>query len=470
MSFKTIITTYGLGKLAAAEVAKTPINLIAMAFGDGNGAEVAPNEAQSALVRERYRIALNRVFQSEGDSSMFCAEAIIPATVGGFALREAGVFDSDGGLVAAANIPETYKPQDSEGAYSDTVVRMWFKVSNASVVTLQVDPSVAVATQSWVTLNITPAALIPGGTTHQVLRKKSNANGDIEWSDPDKVTVVVDMIEEAQTLAAAQTQVDFSTVTTNGLAVYVGGARLTKGTGANQWQANPAKPTTSIILGKAYDAGVTIVGAQNEPAGAVVYPLARDANLSDVPDKAQARANLDLFSKAEARQMAPVGEVAAFATPAAPSGWLKANGAAISRTAYAELFAAIGTTFGAGDGFNTFNLPDLRGEFLRGLDDGRGIDASRAIGSAQAQSERAHYHGVGQFNSTDNDDSLLITRTWSSMGSFTARRLCGDNNSAVSAQISGASGNMPIGTTDPITTGANETRPRNVALLYCIKF
>ena len=77
------------------------------------------------------------------------------------------------------------------------------------------------------------------------------------------------------------------------------------------------------------------------------------------------------------------GTVAHFAANSAPAGWLKANGAAISRSAYAGLFAAIGTTYGAGDGSSTFNVPDLRGEFLRGLDDGRGVDSGRGIGTAQ---------------------------------------------------------------------------------------
>ena len=77
----------------------------------------------------------------------------------------------------------------------------------------------------------------------------------------------------------------------------------------------------------------------------------------------------------------PSGTVFHFAGQTAPAGWLKANGAAVSRTAYAALFAAIGTTYGAGDGRSTFNLPDLRGEFIRGWDDGRGIDRGRALGS-----------------------------------------------------------------------------------------
>ncbi|MNZ06746.1 Tail fiber protein [compost metagenome] len=86
------------------------------------------------------------------------------------------------------------------------------------------------------------------------------------------------------------------------------------------------------------------------------------------------------------------GQVASFAMSSPPAGWLKCNGAAISRTTYAALFSRIGTTYGAGNGSTTFNLPDIRGEFLRGWDDGRGIDASRALGSAQVHQLESHSH------------------------------------------------------------------------------
>lgn len=85
----------------------------------------------------------------------------------------------------------------------------------------------------------------------------------------------------------------------------------------------------------------------------------------------------------EVNTVIPPGTVIHVCTASAPAGWLKANGAAVSRSTYATLFAAIGTTFGAGDGSTTFTLPDLRGEFIRGCDDGRGVDAGRAIGTAQ---------------------------------------------------------------------------------------
>ena len=90
------------------------------------------------------------------------------------------------------------------------------------------------------------------------------------------------------------------------------------------------------------------------------------------------------FVGAECQIAAPVGSVYTFAGTAVPVGWLKCNGALLSRTTYASLFAVIGTTYGAGDGSTTFALPDLRGEFVRGADDGRGVDAGRVLGSAQA--------------------------------------------------------------------------------------
>jgi microcystin-dependent protein len=138
---------------------------------------------------------------------------------------------------------------------------------------------------------------------------------------------------------------------------------------------------------------------------------------------------------------AMVGQVAYFAMSTAPSGWLKADGAAVSRTTYADLFAKISTTHGVGDGSTTFNLPDLRGEFIRGYDNGRGVDTGRVFGSAQAQDIQPHTHTIPFVNS--NSSGAL-----------------GINSSAAAANSTKTSG----------STGTTETRPRNVALLACIKY
>lgn len=96
----------------------------------------------------------------------------------------------------------------------------------------------------------------------------------------------------------------------------------------------------------------------------------------------------------EMQAAAPPGLLGFFFQSALPGGWLKANGAAVSRTTFVRLFGRIGTTYGAGDGSTTFNLPDMRGLFARAWDDGRGIDSGRDFGSFQASANQAHTHGV----------------------------------------------------------------------------
>lgn len=392
MAFKTLHTLYGLTRLAQAEASGTTINLTHMAVGDGNGNPVEPSETQSTLMRERYRATVNRVYQDPTNPQKFSAELVIPASEGGFVLREVGVFDDAGSLCVVGNLPETYKPVDSEGAFSDTVVRVDFLVANPDSVTIIADPNVVVVTQAWVMNNVTAGTIIPGGTTGQLLVKLSNADGDAGWRDPDAINVTVDTIAEKQLLAAAQTIVDLSVTTTYGLAVYIDGLRIDLGSGAGEWEPDESL-STRLHLGQSYPAGTRITLVNNEPAGSAPAPLERAKNLSDVQDKATARSNLDVYSKAEVNQrVRQPGDIFYTAAETAPPFSLKANGAAVSRTAYAALFARIGTRYGAGDGFSTFNLPDGRGVAPRGWDDGRGIDGGRVLGSLQAGSIQSHSH------------------------------------------------------------------------------
>ena len=159
----------------------------------------------------------------------------------------------------------------------------------------------------------------------------------------------------------------------------------------------------------------------------------------------------------ETSQGVPSGAVMSFAMNTAPTGWLKANGAAVSRTTYAALFTTIGTTFGVGNGSTTFNLPDLRGEFMRGWDDGRGVDTGRVFGSAQGDAIR---NISGQFhNWAQNGQGVYAT------GVFAAGIARGSGG-----QTSGAgSFALDFDASRAVPT-ATENRPRNIALLACIKF
>ena len=166
------------------------------------------------------------------------------------------------------------------------------------------------------------------------------------------------------------------------------------------------------------------------------------------------------------------GTIAYLGMSTAPTGWLKANGAAISRTTYADLFAAIGTTYGTGDGSTTFNIPDLRGEFVRGFDDGRGADSGRGFGSAQSDAMQGHGHAMA----TGSSRAASTVIDYNGNGTYgvglhsTAAGPggLGGFNSAYSGQLY---------TRYPVTEGSygtpratTENRPRNIALLACIKY
>ena len=159
----------------------------------------------------------------------------------------------------------------------------------------------------------------------------------------------------------------------------------------------------------------------------------------------------------------PSGAVFYFAASTAPTGYLEANGAAVSRATYAALFAVVGTTYGAGNGTTTFNLPNLRGQFLRGWDNGAGVDPARVFGSSQAQATEAHQHIMPISWNTGNGDMLLPNSyLYGSSGSFTRTAV----NGSTTAQSAAAT--APLVSTQ-IGTTSGETRPTNVALLPCIK-
>lgn len=138
------------------------------------------------------------------------------------------------------------------------------------------------------------------------------------------------------------------------------------------------------------------------------------------------------------------GQIAEFARDTPPEGWLKANGAAVSRSVYASLFAAIGTRFGPGNGSTTFNLPDARGLFVRGWSDGSTTDAGRILGSLQLDDLKSHTH------TPPNQSGINAAQTPAGV-----KALGGSNFDTLSS----------VG-----FTGGSETRPINIAFLICIKF
>jgi hypothetical protein len=147
------------------------------------------------------------------------------------------------------------------------------------------------------------------------------------------------------------------------------------------------------------------------------------------------------------------GEIITWATDTPPDGYFECDGAEVDRALYPELFSAIGTTFGVGDGATTFNLPDLRGEFIRGWDNGRGFDVGRVFGSSQIDEFKSHNHGLNigaqfiAFARNDINPSLPNDGTGYQHG---------NNGNDIIINIA--------------SNGGDETRPKNIALMYCIKY
>ncbi|NYB29920.1 phage tail protein [Pantoea agglomerans] len=145
-----LLTNQGAAKLANAAALGTKVNIASMGVGDGGGTLPTPDAAQTKLIGEKRRAQLNSLTVDAANSSQIIAEQIIPESEGGFWIREIGLYDADGVLIAVANCPETYKPQLAEGSGRTQTVRMILIVNSTTAVTLKIDPSVVLATRRYV--------------------------------------------------------------------------------------------------------------------------------------------------------------------------------------------------------------------------------------------------------------------------------------------------------------------------------
>ncbi|ECJ6094177.1 hypothetical protein GR78_15895 [Salmonella enterica] len=175
--YYAVLTSVGAAKLANATALGAQVEITKMAVGDGNGALPTPSLAQTALVHELRRAPLNSLSIDPNNANQIIAEQVIPEDVGGWWIREIGLFDKDGDMIAVANCAETYKPQLQEGSGRVQVVRMILIVSSTAAVTLKIDPSVVLATRQYVDNKIIEAKSYTDGLilTHEQSRNHPDA-------------------------------------------------------------------------------------------------------------------------------------------------------------------------------------------------------------------------------------------------------------------------------------------------------
>lgn len=332
--YLAILTNQGAARLANAAALGTKLNLTQMAVGDANGTLPTPDPAQTKLINQKRIAPLNLLTVDPANTSQIIAEQIIPENEGGFWIREIGLYDDDGILIAVANCPETYKPELQEGSGRTQTIRMILIVSSTSAITLKIDPSVVLATRQYV---------------------------------DDKV---IEVKSYADSLLAAH-----------------------------------------------------LADADPHPQYLKITDIAK---------------------------YTPVGVPLPYPSATPPTGWLKCNGAVFDKVKYPGLAAV----------FPSGNLPDLRGEFIRGWDDGRGIDAGRKILSAQGDAIRnivGHISSVrrGPEGSDQADGAFRYDSNWSTK--IRSTDLADDWGSVVSFDAS------------RVVPTAPENRPRSIAFNFIVR-
>ncbi|WP_404938353.1 phage tail protein [Pseudomonas sp. JDS08PS003] len=374
--FFAILTAVGEAKQANATALGTPWTFKEMAVGDANSTDPIPNKAQTKLINEWRRAPVNQVRTDPANPNIIITEQVIPPDVGGRWIREIGLFDADGDLVALANCAPSFKPLLVQGTGKTQVIRMNFIVTSTAQIVLKIDPAVVLATREYVD-NAVVRSLPKDKKPGEFTRLKVNNQGIVVSGD---------------------------------------------------------NPSTLAGMG-----------------------------IKDTYTKAEIESML-----AQASSL-PVGSMVAFPQTSVPSGFLEIDGSVQRIAVYPDLAAYLGTAFNKGDeGAGNFRLPESRGEFLRGWDHGRGVDAGRALGSNQGQSTEGHYHVTG-VNDTASSTIVQAARGadfWPFGVSAIGVPSC---NTVTSAVFTPSGEDSWLNTGPNVSSGSGDTRPRNLAVMWCIK-
>jgi len=236
MTYSAVLTVAGEALYAAALMSGTPIVLSTMSVGDGGGSPIAsPDPTRTTLVNQVYSTTINGLSVDPLNPNLMWAQLSVPPTVGGFTVREVGVFTSGGVLFAIANYPDTIKAVAASGTTLDLVINLGMIISNTALVTVTIYPSLVGATRAWVISTITPGYILPGGAQYQMLQKNSSAAGDFSWADPQSPWLA--------TAATTGGVVNVSALTANNKIIEVTGA-LT----ANVTLTFPAAPGRWVVV------------------------------------------------------------------------------------------------------------------------------------------------------------------------------------------------------------------------------
>ncbi|HDJ7907445.1 phage tail fiber protein [Escherichia coli] len=440
VKYYAILTNQGAARLANATMLGSKLNLTQMAVGDANGVLPTPDPAQTKLINQKRIAPLNLLSVDPNNQSQIIAEQIIPENEGGFWIREIGLYDDEGVLIAVANCPETYKPQLQEGSGRTQTIRMILVVSNTEAITLKIDPSVVLATRKYVDDEVLELRLyvddqmrnhIAAQDPHTQYAQKHNPTftGEPKAPTPDAGNNTTRIATTAFVQAA--------------ITALINGAPATLDTLKEIAAAINNDPKFSTTINNA------LSGKQ---------PL--DETLTHLSGKDVAGL-LAYLGLGEGSAL-PVGVPVPWPSETPPTGWLKCNGAAFSAEEYPELAKA----------YPTNKLPDLRGEFIRGWDDSRGIDTGRSLLSGQAatfiRTALQDYYGYDLNTNVKVGIAFATADSVITVGN-PANPKAGNNSDYVPASADNSITGTQRTAEDNFTGAWISMRPRNLSFNYIVR-
>lgn len=261
--YYSVLTTYGAQLFAQAMANKRPVTITHMAVGDGNGKSIQPDSTRTTLFREVHRATISAVSTDPRNNKQVIFELTIPEAVGGFYIREMGIFDATGKMVAMANCPETYKPRLDEGSGKVQVLRMVLLVSSSDAVTITVDDTVIFATRGQLTpktlTGTSTNAVNETGHTHEITKASTTQAGIVQLTNDTGLDSEVLALTAKAGKAIAQSVAQLQLSTTNALNQKVNKTDISNA-------VNSTSQTTvasSQAVKTAYDKGVEAKNAAN---------------------------------------------------------------------------------------------------------------------------------------------------------------------------------------------------------------
>lgn len=451
-----LLTHIGAAKLANATALGTRLEITHMAVGDGGGTLPTPDPAQPQLVNEQRRADLNALTIDPSNPRQIIAEQIIPETEGGWWIREIGLLNKAGELIAIANCPESYKPQMQEGSGRTQLIRMILMVSSTAAVILKTDPAVVLATRKYAdqvshttvtsisshirTLNPHPQYLLASHNLFDLSDTKA-ARANLQ-------------LGSAATRNVGNAQDELMQVGAFGWGgpCIIASAGINALTKTGMYCVNQYAPDKPEGFGDA-----TIQHIQNDSLTAHQFIFSTNnthtaARVSyRLRSYGQWREWIDIVTS-RSQALTPIGIPLPYPGTTPPQGYLKCNGAAF----YPYVYPTLATLY------PDHKLPDLRGEFIRGFDDGRGIDTNRALLSAQTD---ALQNITGGINGVSESMGSAPESNFS--GAFGKSPAIGNDNTPHHTDITHC-GSFDFDASRVVRT-ATETRPRNISFCYILR-